>query len=75
MTTLVIKGGGMALLIIGGLLQIVYGHRLYRTSSELGPEKASIRLGNFSATTNSVGAFVMSTAALWAWAAVVISPN
>lgn len=75
MLTLVIKGGGMVLLIIGGFVQIFYGHKLYRSTSELGPERATIRLGNFNATTNSVGAFVMSTAALWAWAAVVISPN
>jgi len=72
---LAIKGGGMLLLIVGGFLQIFYGHRLYRSSSDLDPEKATIRLGKFSATTNSVGAFVMSTAVLWAWAAVVISPN
>ena len=65
----------MLLFIIGGIMQIKYGYKLYKDGTGSQKEKAILEFWKVKIRVNSAGALLMGTAALWAWAAVSISPN
>jgi hypothetical protein len=75
-TTLVITIGGaaMLLLILGGVLALYFGYRVFRAGVVL-PEKAQIKLGKMQASGQGVGSVLMITAVAWAYAGVLAGPK
>lgn len=73
--TVVLKGIGMLVALAGGILIASWGFRLYRDGAGAGRDRAGFELGSVKLKAHSVGSVVMSTAFLWAWAGVTLSPN
>ena len=73
--TVVFKGLGMLLVIAGGIWIARYGFHLYKDGAGHGRDQAAFELGKLKIKAHSVGSVVMSTAFLWAFAGVLLSPN
>lgn len=73
--TVVFKGLGMLLVIAGGIWIARYGFHLYKDGAGYGRDQAAFELGKLKIKAHSVGSVVMSTAFLWAFAGVLLSPN
>ena len=73
--TVVFKGLGMLLVIVGGILIARYGYHLYKDGAGHGRDQAAFEIGNVKIKAHSAGSIVMSTAFLWAFAGVLLSPN
>ncbi len=73
--TIVVKGIGMVLAILGGIIMGNYGFRLYKDGVGAGRDLAVFEVGIVKLKAHSIGSIVMATAFLWAWAGVALSPN
>ena len=73
--TVAFKGLGMLLVIAGGIWIARYGYHLYKDGAGNGRDQAAFELGKLKMKAHSVGSVVMSTAFLWAFAGVLLSPN
>lgn len=73
--TVIFKGIGMLLAILGGILFGRYGFRLYKDGAGMGRDFAAFELGPVKLKARSVGSIVMATAFLWAYVGVLLSPN
>lgn len=73
--TILFKGIGMLLSIFAGLMTIRYGFHLYKDGAGSGKDHLAFELGNIKFTAHSVGSVVMSTAFLWGFIAMSMSPN
>lgn len=73
--TVVFKGLGMLLAIAGGIWIARYGYHLYKDGAGHGRDQAAFELGKIKIKAHSVGSIVMSTAFLWVFAGVLLSPN
>lgn len=71
----VFKGFGMLLVITGGIWIARYGYHLYQDGAGHGRDQAAFEFGKLKIKAHSVGSIVMSTAFLWAFAGVLLSPN
>jgi hypothetical protein len=69
------KGTGTLLAMVFGFLIARYGYLLFRDGAGHGRDRVAIELGSLRLRAHSVGAIVMSTAFLWAWAGVSLSPS
>lgn len=69
------KGLGMVFAIVGGLVIARYGFHLYRDGAGHGRDQAGFELGKLKIKAHTVGSVVMSTACLWAYVGVLLSPN
>lgn len=69
------KGVGMLLALAGGIWIARYGYHLYKDGAGMGRDQAGFEVGKVKIKAHSVGSVVMSTAFLWAWAGVTLSPN
>ena len=74
--TVVFKGLGMILVIGGGIWIARYGYYLYKDGAGYGRDQVAFQIGEkLRINAHSVGSVVMSTAFLWAFAGVMLSPN
>ena len=73
--TVLFKGIGMLSAIIGGIFIARWGYHLYKDGVGSNDDHAAFEVGPIKITTKSVGSVVMSTAFLWAYAGVLLSPN
>ena len=73
--TVAFKGLGMLMVIAGGIWIARYGYHLYRDGAGHGRDQAAFEFGKLKIKAHSVGSVVMSTAFLWAFAGVLLSPN
>lgn len=73
--TILFKGMGMLLALVGGILVARYGYHLYRDGAGHGRDEAGFEVWNVRVKAHSVGSVVMSTAFLWGLLAVWLSPN
>ncbi|CAN7780881.1 hypothetical protein LJR296_007994 [Cupriavidus necator] len=73
--TVLFKGLGMLLVIIGGVAALRYGFHLYKDGAGTGPGDIAFELGRIKVKARSAGATVMATAFLWAWIGTTLSPN
>lgn len=73
--TVIFKGIGMLSAIVGGILIARWGVHLYKDGVGSNKDHAGFEVGPIRIKTKSVGSVVMSTAFLWAYAGVLLSPN
>lgn len=73
--TVLFKGTGMTLAILGGIVIAWYGYRLYKDGAGHGRDQIGFELGKIKAKANTVGSVVMSTAFMWAALGWMLSPN
>ena len=73
--TVIFKGTGMLLVIGGGIWIAKFGYQLYMDGAGHGRDQAAFEFGKLKIKAHSVGSIVMSTAFLWAFAGVLLSPN
>lgn len=72
---IIFKGIGMLTVIIGGIGIARYGFHLYKDGAGMGKDQAAFELGKIKVKASSAGSIIMSTAFLWAFAGVLLSPN
>ena len=67
---------GMVLLIIGGILALWFGYRLFTSGTTASPQtRMIVQFAKLKISAHSVGPVVMATAVLWAWLGYQISPT
>lgn len=72
--TLVIRGLGLMLLIVGGIYALYAGFRIIQRE-RTGSARATFKILGASFTANGIGAVVMMTAGVWAYLGVRMAPN
>lgn len=72
---IIFKGIGMSLAILGGIIVANYGFRLYKDGAGSGQGSVVFEFRSVKVKAQSVGAVIMATACIWAWAGVSLSPN
>jgi hypothetical protein len=73
--TVVFKGVGMLLAILGALLVANYGFRLYKDGAGSGRDRIAFQMRSLKLTAYSVGSVVMATSFLWLGVGWALSPN
>jgi len=73
--TIIIRGVGMVLLIVGGIASLHYGFGLYKTRAGAQKDLAAFEIGPVKIRAHSAGSIVMATAFVWGWAGVMICPS
>jgi hypothetical protein len=72
---LIIKGLATLGLILGGVMALRYGFRLYMDGTGTRQDSYTLEISGLKLKANSVGSVLMATAFAWAWAAVAMSPS
>jgi hypothetical protein len=69
------KGIGMLLAILGGLMIAYYGYQIFRYGQSNKEESIVFALGKTKINARSSGAVIMATAFMWGWLGYLLKPN
>ena len=73
--TVFFKGIAMILAILGGVLAILFGYKLFDRGIGQNSDDAQFEFGKVKISVKSVGGVLMGTSFLWVYAGVLLSPN
>jgi len=73
--TIIVRGIGMIVAIVGGILVARYGFILYRDGIGAGRDGMAFEAGKVKIKARSIGSVIMVTAFMWVWAGVLLGPN
>ena len=74
-TTIVFKGLGMFVALIGGIVVARYGYSLFKDGAGHGREQIGFKMGKVEAKAQSVGSVCMASAFMWGVIAVQLAPS
>lgn len=75
LVTILVRAALAALLVLGGVLALYFGYRLYRTGAGLAADDTKIETKQIKINLRNVGAGVMLTAVAWAGLGYLTTPS